>query len=147
MNDVLVAFTAGVLGHAQAARLNLDRIVKLAGGEGKRMKEAVLGFGEILGQKSGRRVTIVAGRDRAMTGFDPTIEMVLHDMAVGARSRVVSQIGCAVGIGKGESAEPCGRAENKRKQNCEKNREFARRFDRATRFHARYVKQRGRIRL
>src|SRR5438477_12590534 len=82
MHNVSVTFTAGVLGHAKAALLDLDRIVKFARCERERMKKPVLSFGEILGKESSRRVSIVTGRDRAMAGFNPTVESVLHALAL-----------------------------------------------------------------
>ncbi len=51
VDDVLMTFAAGVFRHPPAAFLDLDRIVKFAGGEGERMKKAVLGFREILGNE------------------------------------------------------------------------------------------------
>ena len=42
-------------------------------------------------------------------------------------------------IGKGVSTQPCDGAENERNQSREKNRQLARRFNRATRFHTGYM--------
>src|SRR3954466_6719167 len=79
VDDVLVTFPAGVFRHGPAPVLDLDRVVKFAGGEGERMKKAVVGFGKIFGNEPGRRVTVVAGGDRAMAGLIPAIEMLPHD--------------------------------------------------------------------
>ena len=66
-DDVLMTFAAGVLRHAPAAFLDLDRVVKVARRKRERMKEAVLGFRKILWHEPRRRVAIVARGDRAMT--------------------------------------------------------------------------------
>jgi len=94
-----------IFGNAQASTLDLDRFVKLARGKGERMEESMLGFGEILWDKSGRRMTVVAGRDRSMARFDPAIEMVLHDVTVGAGLGIVAQVGCTLRIDKGVASD------------------------------------------
>jgi hypothetical protein len=90
VDNVLMAFAACVFRDAQASTLDLYRLVKLARGKRQRMKKSVLCFGEILWDKSRRRMTIVAGRDRPMTRLDPPIEMILHDVAVGAGPGIVA---------------------------------------------------------
>ena len=90
MHDILMTFAAGILRHALAAWLHADGIVKMARSEGERMKKNVIRLSKILSDNVGRRVAIVARRGGAMTGFDPTIEVVLHDVAIGARSRIVA---------------------------------------------------------
>ena len=107
VDDVLMTFAAGIFRHAPAAFLDLDRVVKIAGGEGERMKEAVLGLREVFGHEAGRRVAIVAGGDRAMARLHPGIEMVLHDVAVGAGLRVVREIRPAVGVDEGVATDSC----------------------------------------
>jgi hypothetical protein len=98
VDDVLMTFAAGVFRDAPAAFLDLDRVVKFAGGEGERMKKTVLGFREILRNERRRRVTIVARGDRVMAGLIPAIEMIPHDVAVGAGIGVVPEIGRTIGI-------------------------------------------------
>jgi hypothetical protein len=63
---------------------------ELARGKGERMKESVFCLGEILRDKRSRRMTVVAGRDRVMTRFGPTFEMIPHDVAVGAGLGIVA---------------------------------------------------------
>ena len=53
VHDVLMTFAAGIFRHAPAAFLDLDRVVKFAGGERERMKKAVLGFREIFRNEPG----------------------------------------------------------------------------------------------
>ena len=122
VDDVLMTFAAGVFRDPPAAFLDLDRLVEIARGERERMKKSVLGFSEILGDKPGRRVAIVAGRDRAVARLDPGIEMVLHDVAVGAGVGIVAEIGRALGIDEGETPEADDQTHGKsyryRQQRC-----------------------------
>ena len=105
MHNILMTFPTGVLRHALTARLHVNGIVETAGGKGERMKKTVIRFSEIFPDNIARRVAIVAGSDRAMAGFDPAIEMVLHDMAIGACSRIIAQIRRAFCINESVSAE------------------------------------------
>ena len=105
VHDILMTFAAGVLRHTLAAQLHTNGIVKTAGSEGERMKKTVIGFGEILSEQVGRRVAIIARRDRAMAGFDPAVEMILHDMAIGACRRIIAQVRRAFCIDESVSAE------------------------------------------
>src|SRR4051812_9286682 len=108
-----MTFATRVFGDAQAAILDLDWFVKLARGKGERVKESVFCLGEILRDKRRRRMAVVAGRDRVMTRFDPAIEMILHDMAVGAGLGIVAQVGGTLRIDKGETSETCHQAQGK----------------------------------
>jgi hypothetical protein len=90
MRDVLMTLATGAFGDEAAAFLNLNRLMKFAGGKCERMKKAVLGFGEVFRDQSGWCMAVVAGRDRAMTGFDPAIEVILHDVAISTGARVVA---------------------------------------------------------
>jgi len=101
MHNVLVTFATRVFGDTKAAILDLDRVVKFTSGKGERMKESMLRFGEILGNKSRRRMTVVAGRDGPMARLDPAIKMVLHDVAVGTGFGVITQVGRTFRIDKG----------------------------------------------
>lgn len=53
-------------------------------------------------------MTIVADCDRVMTRLDPAVVLVVHDMAVSARFRVVTQVGITLGINKREATNPDG---------------------------------------
>ena len=77
---------------------NLNRLVKTAEREIIRMPKTVRGFGVVFPQNIGRRMTIVAGRRRVMTRFLPAVVLLLHNVAVGARHRVVAHIRIAFRI-------------------------------------------------
>ena len=122
VDDVLMTFAAGVFRDTPAAFLDLDRLVKFVRRERERMKKAVLRFREILRNEPRRRVAIVARRDRAMAGFNPGIEMVLHDVAVGAGAGIVAEIRAAFGIDERVTAEAHRRAERERDHDREQHR-------------------------
>lgn len=100
VHDILVTSSAGALGDLATPGLHLDGIVKFTGGERKRMEKTVIGLGEIFRDQPGRSVTVVASRDGAMTRLDPAVEMILHNVTVGAGSWIVAKIGRALGINK-----------------------------------------------
>lgn len=105
LDDFLMAMEAGLLRHAAVASLDSDRVGKFSSGEGKRMPEAVIRFGHVLADEIMRRMTIVAGGDGAMARFDPSIEMILHDMVVRAGGGVVRQVGGSFGVNKREPSD------------------------------------------
>src|SRR5689334_19218844 len=91
MHDILMTFPASVLRHPLAAGLHPNGLVKTVRRERERMKKTVIRFCKIFSEEVGRRVAIVASGNGAMAGFDPTIKMVLHDVTIGARLRIVAQ--------------------------------------------------------
>jgi hypothetical protein len=93
MYKIFVAVEASILCDSPIAWLDLDRLVKSAGGEGPRVQRSVIRFGEPFADKRVvRQVAIVAGRYTVMTGLLPGIKMSLHDVAVGTGVRVVGKI-------------------------------------------------------
>ncbi len=98
-----------------------DRFMKSVGCEIVGMPEAVRGLRHILADKTRRSVTIVADGDRVMTRLDPTVVLVVHDMAVSARFRVVAQVGIALGIDKREATNPDSRAQRHSEENSLKS--------------------------
>src|SRR5688572_1780779 len=92
------------------------------------MKKAVFGFGKILGNEPGRSVTIIAGGHGTMAGFDPGIEMILHDVTIGAGARIVAKVRPALGVDKRVPSESRRRAEAERRGDGEQSRKLVRRF-------------------
>src|SRR5262245_26428269 len=90
VHDVLMTFAAGIFRDAQASSFYLDWLMKFVRGERERMKKSVISFCVVLGNESRRRMAIVAGGNGAMAGLNPAVEMVLHDVAVSAGSRIVA---------------------------------------------------------
>ena len=106
-----MAITAGLLGDLPAVRLDLNIVLVAADGEEKRMPEAVGRLGRILADKVCRSVAAIAGRHRAVRRLEPAVELLLHNVAVGAGRRIVSQIGPTLGIGKSVGADADGDAD------------------------------------
>ena len=90
MHDILMTLAAGIFRDSKAASFYLNWLVKFVRGEREGMKKSVISFGVVFGNESGRRMAIVAGGNGAMTGLDPGVEMILHDMAVSAGLRIVT---------------------------------------------------------
>src|ERR1044072_5670914 len=88
----LMALPASLLCHLAVMRLNAQRFGEAARRESKRMPESVGSLGSILCDKAQRRMALVAGRHSAMARLDPPVIVLLHDVAVGAGRRIVSQI-------------------------------------------------------
>ena len=76
------------------------------------MPKPVRGFGHVLAGETWGSMTIVADGDRVMTRLGPTVVLVVHDMAVGARFRVVTQVGITLGVDKREATNPDGGADS-----------------------------------
>ena len=102
--------------------------MEVACGEREGMKEAVLGLGEILRHETGRRVAIVAGRNRAMTRLRVGVEMIAHDVAVCACVRIVAQVRVALRINESECTEPERSADCDRDTGREHHRQHGLRF-------------------
>lgn len=98
INNRLVATAAGSLGHFPVIWLNPQWIGKITSGKGYRMPETVLSLCPVLGKRGMRRMAIIAGRNRTVARFRPSIEMLLHDVAVGTCRRVVGKVGPSLGI-------------------------------------------------
>ena len=73
---------------------HLNRFMKVAGGEGVRMKQSIHGLTLQLGGNVCRvRVAIIALSMGVMGRIEPCIVVLLHHMAVGAGTGVVAEIG------------------------------------------------------
>lgn len=92
MDHRLVAIAAALLSNCAIAGLDLDWLVEDAGREGGRVPEPVRGFRDILGDRAFGRVTVVAGSSFAVASCQPGGVLWLHDVAIGARTRVIGQI-------------------------------------------------------
>ena len=87
--DVRVTFQAGLFRDCQIAFADLNRFVEASSREVERMPEAIGRFGCVFADQAGWSMTIVAGRHSAMRGFQPTVVLFVHDVAIGAGSWIV----------------------------------------------------------
>jgi hypothetical protein len=100
VDNFFVTIAAGLLGDLPAVRLDLNVILVAASGEEKGMPEAVGCLGCILPDEICRGVAVIAGGNASMRRFKPPVVLFAHDVAVGARRRVVGQIRPSPGIRK-----------------------------------------------
>ena len=122
VHDILMTSPAGAFRDLPASVLHLDRFMKVARGEGKGMKKSVVSLGKIFRDQPGWGVTVIAGRNRAMTGPDPAVEVILHDVTVSAGSGIIAKIGRALGINEGVTTDSCRRPKSERDDNREQPR-------------------------
>ena len=106
LDDVLMTLAASVFRHAPAAFLNPNWFVVITCRKRKRMKEAVLRFREILRNYPRRRVAIIARRYRTMARLDPSVEVALHDVTVGAGRGIIPEVRSTFGIDEGVRTKP-----------------------------------------
>jgi hypothetical protein len=78
-----------------------DRLMEILQREGLGMKVAVGNLGPPFAEKIVRHVAVVADGKAMMAGFLPAIELVAHDMAIGAGARVVRKITVSLRVIKG----------------------------------------------
>lgn len=110
LRDLRVAFLTSLLGDLQVAFLDLDRLVEAASGEIERMPEAVRSLRRVFIEEICRRMAIVASRHRSVRRLEPAVVLLGHDVAVGARGRIVGQVRRAFGVYEGVDAQAHRRA-------------------------------------
>src|SRR5215471_13069665 len=82
------------------------------------MPEPIRCLGRVFPYQIRRGVAAVAGRNRAVGRLEPAVELLLHDVAVGAGRRVVSEVGPTLGISEGINADADGNTDNHSKQDA-----------------------------
>ena len=107
-NDLLMAVETGFFGDASVAWFDADRVGKSAGGKGERMPETVICFHPVFSEEIVGSMAIVAGGDGTMTGLNPGIEMILHDVAIGAGLGITGEVGATLGVNERERTNPTG---------------------------------------
>ena len=110
LDDLLMTLHASVFGDSAVAWFDAQRIGELAGGEGERVPEAIVGFGDVFADDVVGCVAVVACGNGAVAGLEPAIIMLLHDVAVCAGVGIVGEIGSALGIDESIAANPAREA-------------------------------------
>ena len=123
-----VTLVARLFGYGQIARADLDGFVETARREIEGMPKAIRRLGGVFADQARWRVAIVAGRHRTMRRFQPAVILLVHHMAIGARSRVVSQIRSAFGVNKGVNAHARSQAHQRRQNQSAKNTDVHKSF-------------------
>ena len=91
-DHLLVAFDAVVEHDLFAAVAHLNRLVKVLKGKSARMGVAVLGFGQIFGDKRMWDVAVVAGCGTMVAGLLPSVILVAHDVAIHTGLGIIREI-------------------------------------------------------
>lgn len=97
----------------------LNGIIEIAESELKRMIKTVFSFADVFMKKVFRSMATIARRMTGMGGFFPALILILHDMTIDARSGIITEVGVAVGIKKGE--ESCPQKGGEHSRNDDKN--------------------------
>ena len=87
-----MTIATGPFSDGQVTAANLDRLMKGVRRKVEGVPETVVSFGDVLAYELGRCVTVVTYRDIAVARLDPTGILRLHDVAVGARRRIVREV-------------------------------------------------------
>src|SRR5215831_19532884 len=80
------------LGDRPIVRSDLDRLLEVLEGEGHGVTEAVIGFGQPLGQPSRGQVTLDARGGVPVPALEPGVVLLVHDVTVHAGARVGREI-------------------------------------------------------
>lgn len=105
LDDVPVAVTAIGLGYVAVKLRGLNGLVEIARGKRKRMVVPVACLCVVFWNQSVRGMAIVASCHGMMAALGPSVEMVLHNMAIRTDTRLVAQVRDTFGINKGVRAD------------------------------------------
>jgi len=106
-----VTMSARRLGHLQIAPRDLYRFVKIIKSKIIRVPKTVRRFCRVLADRLVRRVTVVARRDPLVTRFLPTGVLLVHNVTIRTRDRVVAQVRVALCVNKREQTNADGGAD------------------------------------
>ena len=96
---------AVLLQYATVFFVDLNRFVKILQGKGLGVIPAVFRLCQILGKKVVRQMAIYTRSYAVMAGLLPRVKLRLHDMAVGARRWVGTEVGKALAVVQRERAD------------------------------------------
>src|SRR5687767_6258531 len=104
-DDVFVAMATRAFGDVVVARRDAQRIGIASGREIEGVPEPVRRLRRVFADERMWRVTVVADGNLTVTGLHPRREVLLHDVAVGARRGIVGEIRRAPRIPERERAQ------------------------------------------
>ncbi len=107
----LMAITTLLLGHLSVPLGYSYRLMKTAQREIIGMPEPIRSLGVIFADEILGRVAIVTGRRGVMTGLLPAVILLVHDVTIGARRRVVAHVRIPLSVPKRIHANPHGKAQ------------------------------------
>ena len=103
-----MAAAAVLLDHPAIVLMHLNLIGEIPRRERQRMEKPVSRLAVVFPHEVVGGVAIVARSELAVRRFDPTIELLPHDVAIDARLRIVRHVRRAVGVAKSKDPQPRG---------------------------------------
>ena len=100
LRDQGMTSSAGIFRNVQIEPRDLNVVGIPPTGKVEGMQEAVYCFYRVFTSEVVRRVTVIAGCSHPMAGFQPSVVLPAHGVAVRARRRVVQQIRIPFGVQK-----------------------------------------------
>ena len=88
----LMTGATGAFGDVPVVCLDLNGFMEPPGGKAKGMPETVGGFGDVLGHETCWGMAIIANGNRPVTRPDPAVILVVHNVTIGARSRIIREV-------------------------------------------------------
>lgn len=104
VRKILMATAAGILGDSQVSFLNLQGFREIIQSECERMEKAVVHFCDPFAQGVIGQMAIIADRHVMMARLLPSLVMVLHDMAIRAGLRLISEIAGSLPVSEREGS-------------------------------------------
>ena len=83
-DNITMTMPARPFGDPLVGRTDLYIIREPTGGKGQRMMKAIGCFHQIFAKEIVGRMAVVADRNVLMAGLNPTVQILLHDVTVGA---------------------------------------------------------------
>jgi hypothetical protein len=111
-HNVRMATTTRIFCDLAIPLIDPDVFREITRGEPKGMPEAVQSLGGILANHIVRRMTIIARGHTAMTAVDPTVILLLHDVAVDTSLGITRHVRTALRIDECVCHHTEGQAEN-----------------------------------
>lgn len=111
INDRLMAVSAGLLSDLPISFGDHYRFVEIVCCEIVRMPKAVPCLCEVFIREILRRVVVVAGSDRTVARFHPAGILLLHHVAVGTRTGIITEVRIAFRIPECVQTDACRQAQ------------------------------------
>lgn len=93
LNDFAVTITACALGHLTVPWSDLNVVGEEPGGKSIGMMHAIHRFYPVFSKKIMGSMAVITDGNSLVTGFNPTVVVLLHHMAIGACFRIIVHVG------------------------------------------------------
>lgn len=105
MDKVFVAVNTRTLRHFLVSWFNLNRFVVVVQCESDGMEETVVRLCDPFANKVMGKMAIITDSDVVMRAILPTVIMLLHDVAIRARLRIIAQVAGPLPVSKSKCAD------------------------------------------